>query len=174
LAIGKFSAKISYNSSATSAQVAKAMAAAANATGSPVKATVSGDSVKFTSVATGTPGNLSYAITGTADFSASPANGALSGGTYKETIVKYDGGTAVATVGKNTVTVDWGKGSTPESIAGDVATALNSVSGGEYDATASGGVVTIALMKSGTMPARSIKMTETRGFKPSSFTAGMQ
>lgn len=174
LAIGKFSAKISYNSSATSAQVAKAMAAAANATGSPVKATVSGDSVKFTSVATGTPGNLSYAITGTADFSASPANGTLSGGTYKETIVKYDGGTAVATVGKNTVTVDWGKGSTPESIAGDVATALNSVSGGEYDATASGGVVTIALMKSGTMPARSIKMTETRGFKPSSFTAGMQ
>ena len=174
LAIGKFKTSVPYDSTATSADVAKAMADAANATGSPVSATVSGDQVTFTSVAKGKVGNLPYAITGTKDFSASPAKGALSGGAPEQTTITYDAGSADATVGKNVVSVDWGQGSTPESIAIDLATALNNVSKGSYTATASGDTVTIALTKSGPKPGENVKVKDKMGFKPSSFTATMK
>jgi hypothetical protein len=174
LAIGTFKAKVSYDSTATIGVVVKAMAAAATATGSPVTATVSGNTVTFTSVVKGKVGNLPYVITGTKDFSASPAKGALSGGAPEQKITTYDAGTTVATVGKNVVSVGWGKGSTPDSIANGLATALNNVSNGSYTATASAGVVTIAITKSGPKPAESVTVKEKMGFNPSSFAASIK
>lgn len=174
LTVGKFNAKVFYDSTATTNEVAEAMAEAANAKGSPMTAKVRGETVTFTSVVKGKAGNLAYDITGTTDFSASPAKGALSGGAAEQTTKKYDAGTAEAAVGKDAVSVDWGKGSTPESIANDLATALNKVSKGSYSAKASGGTVTIAMTKSGSKPAESVKVKDTMGFKPSSFTAGVK
>jgi hypothetical protein len=169
--VGGFKASAAYTANFTSAEVAAALGAAANASGSPVTATVSGSQVAFTSKVTGIAGNLAYSTVGTADFTASPSSGSLTGGAPAVTTTGYDGGSVDATVGSVAATANWGKGSTAQSIAGALAASLNAASKGAFTASASGGTVTIVPAQNSTLPGVTATVSDKMGFNPASFSA---
>lgn len=165
-----FEALATYDETATSATVAKALAAAANSPGSPVTATVKGDVVTLKSVAAGASGNLAYTASANSDFTVSPSSGSLAGGTDEVTTVKYDGG--IVSVGVNAVTAftRWGRYSTPQTLAIALAKSLNSSANGAFTASVNDSKITIA-PTSGNGLNVTTSAVDTKGFSPPSFAA---
>jgi len=172
LAVGGFSTSAAYTATATSAQVAAALAAGANVSNSPVIAAVSGSQLKLTSKVTGLAGNLAYSVLQTADFSVSPSPGSLAGGGPAVKTTEYDSGSVDATVGTVAASTSWGKGSTPGTIASSLAASLNTAGNGAFTATASGASVTIVpTNKSSSKPNVTASVRDKMGFQPVSFAA---
>ncbi len=108
----------------TAAAVATSLAASFNASGSsPVVATVSGETVTFTSKVTGSvtnyPLSTSTTIDDTTDFSSSPfsfsavSGSAMTGGANAVYITLYDAGMTTVTVNGHSTAASWGQSSTP-------------------------------------------------------------
>jgi len=173
LTVGGFKVTASYNDKATGATVAKALAAAANASKSPVTATVSGDVVTLKSKVAGTAGNIAFSTAGSSDFAITPKKGSLAGGTNEITTTEYDAGSVDAAVGSVKASSSWGKASTAETIAGDLASSLNKAANSAFTATAKGNVITItpAAKESKSAASVTVSVNDTKGFKPPSFTA---
>jgi len=169
LTVGGFKANASYTSSDTSATVAKALAAAVNVSGSPAIATVNGATIHLTSKVAGKSGNIAYSVAGTADFAGSPAKGSLAGGAPATKNTTYDGGSVDASVGSVAASASWGKGSTPQTIATALASALTAAGKGTFVAASSGSDVTITPKKSGPKPAVNASVNDKMGFSPTSF-----
>jgi hypothetical protein len=176
LTVGGFKAEAWYSDTATIDTVAKALARAANALGSPVTATVSGDVVKLTSKVAGKAGNIAYTTINSADFALAPSTGSLTGGVNEETKTEYDSGSIDAAIGGVTASTKWGEASTLQTIAGDVAAALNSAAKGALTASAKGDTVTIVPVpnKSGSKPSTTVSVKDEMGFDPASFAAAMK
>ena len=172
LTIGAFKATASYDDSATSVTVAKALAAAANVWGSPVKATATGNFVTLTTLVAGASANMTYTATNNKDFVIGPSTGALTGGANAMTTTKYDGGTIDVAVGTVTASSNWGKASTPQSIAGALAVSLNTAGNGAFTATAKGNtIIILPSTKAPTSLDVSVNVNDAKGFTPPSFTA---
>jgi phage tail sheath gpL-like len=151
--------------------VAKALAAAANVSGSPVTAKVSGDSIALTSTTAGTAGNIAYTATDSSDFTVSPGSGSLSGGVNAGTTDEYDAGTVQAMVGGITASSNWGKTSTDETLAKALASSLNALAKGAFTATASQNTVTITPAPGNSVPGVTANVEDSMGFSPASFAA---
>jgi hypothetical protein len=171
LTVGGFTASASYKSDATALGVAKALAAAANVSGSPVTAKVSGDSIALTSTTAGTAGNIAYTATDSSDFTVSPGSGSLSGGVNAGTTDEYDAGTVQAIVGGITASSNWGKTSTDETLAKALASSLNALAKGAFTATASQNTVTITPAPGNSVPGVTANVEDSMGFSPASFAA---
>ena len=171
ITVGTYTAKVSYNSKATNLTIAKALAAALNATGSPVTAKSDGGLITLTSTTPGTAGNLAYTVKADTNFAMTPATGSLTGGKDEITTTVYDSGKIVATVGTATASATWGAASTPQTIAKKLAAELNAASAGLFKAAVSGSTITITPTGSGSNPAMSVNVTDAKGFTPASFTA---
>jgi hypothetical protein len=170
LTVGGFKVEASYDDQATSATIAKALAAAANVAKSPVTASVSEDTVDFTSKKTGTAGNLAFTASDSGDFALSPGKGSLTGGANEVTTTEYDAGSVDAAVGNAKASSNWGKGSTAKAIAADLASSLNAEGKGAFTATAKDDVITITT-KSGSTPSVAAGVKDEKGFDPASFAA---
>lgn len=171
LTIGGFTAAASYTSTANNITVAKALAAAANVSGSPVIATVSGDTIGLISKIAGTAGNMAYAATNNKDFTITPGSSSLSGGANAVSTTDYDAGSVNAAVGNVAASATWGKPGTSDTIATALAASLNTAAQGAFTATASGGVVTLTPASGTTLPSVSVSVKDGAGFNPASFTA---
>jgi len=175
LTVHGFRATASYNSTATNQTVAQALAAAANAAGSPVTAKASANTVTLTYKTAGTVGNTAaYTATGSSDFTITPRAGLLSGGVNASTITEYDAGATEAAVGGVTVSSKWGKTSTSETIAAALAASMNLAGKGSYTATASGGAITITPASGKSAPSVSVGVKDSMGFNPASFSASAE
>jgi len=175
LTVHGFRATASYNSTATNQTVAQALAAAANAAGSPVTAKASMNTVTLTYKTAGTVGNTAaYTATGSSDFTITPRAGLLSGGVNASTITEYDAGATEAAVGGVTVSSKWGKTSTSETIAAALAASMNLAGKGSYTATASGGAITITPASGKSAPSVSVGVKDSMGFNPASFSASAE
>ena len=128
--IDGFSATAIYESGSTDATVAAYLATALNASGSPVTASSSGGVVTITSLATGPSGDYSYSITNGADFSGSGSD-ILTGGANGS--VTYDAGTISVSAGTVMANASWQAGSTAQTIASAIASALTA--SGSFTAT---------------------------------------
>jgi len=172
LTVGGYRAVASYNSTATSHMIAVSLAAAANTSASPVTAAASGNIVTFKYKVAGAAGNVSYAATDSRDFTVSAQTGSLSGGADAVTTTKYDGGSVSASVGNITASSNWGKTSTPQSMASGLAASLNSAAKGAFTASANGSDITIApAPNTPSTPTVTVNLNDTKGFTPPSFTA---
>jgi hypothetical protein len=169
--VGGFTAEAYYGKAATDATVAKALSAKLNVSGSPVKASVSGNALTLTSRSAGTIGNLPFTTTGTRDFGFAPKTGSMTGGADAQTSTKYDAGSVAATVGTATGTTKWGKASSRKSIATALANALNAASGGAFTASATNNIVTIIPNGNSPSPSITVVVQDTGGFSPASFAA---
>jgi hypothetical protein len=173
LTISGFRVVAAYTDTATPLSIAKALAAAANVSGSPVTAQVNGSVVRLTSKVTGAAGNLSYTTSNTRDFAIAPNQGALTGGTDAVTKTVYDGGTLSASVGTVTALAKWSKGSTRNTIASALTSSLNTAGAGVFTATVSGNTITITLVSNsgGSPPPVTVDVKDSMGFSPASFAA---
>jgi RHS repeat-associated protein len=165
-----FTGSYSYGSGSTDPSVAAGLAAALNASGSPVTATASNKTVTITSIATGLSSNYPFTISngiasdGYSDFSANSTSSALTGGWTAGTF--YDTGTiSVAVSDLMTAQVNWVQGSTPSNLAATLAASINGLEGipgsscptaaqiasatGYVSACASGGTVTLTSLSKG-------------------------
>lgn len=168
--IDGFEATVGYGSSTTDASLASAFASALNGSG-VVTASASNNVVTMTSVATGPNSNYSYTITNGADFSASTTSSALSGGASGAAI--YDAGTISVTVNGNTSTVSWGNGSTSQSIASAIASAMQTQDSGFLTVSASGATIALTSTQAGAIANWAISSSATYDsahFSSSSFS----
>jgi hypothetical protein len=171
--VGTFQATASYPVGATGAIAARAIVAALNVTGSPVKATASGSVVTLKSIAAGSAGNRALVTTGDAKFGIVKSGTTLTGGKAATTTIKYDAGKVNVATGGVTASATWGSKGTPQSIAVALAASINKVAPTLWTASASGGVVKLTSVP--TTPASiGVNVTDTVGFAPTSFAAAMQ
>lgn len=171
LTVGGFKAEAAYTDTATSQSVATALAAAANASASPVTATVSGDVINLKSKKTGTVGNLAYVIANSTDFAVTPQKSSLTGGADAVTTTEYDDGSVDAAVGSVRASSHWGKGSTPQTIAKQLASSLNTAGNGAFTASANGSAVMITPAANNSVPSVTVGVSDAKGFTPPSFAA---
>jgi RHS repeat-associated protein len=178
--VDNFTATANYGQGSTTSTLTTALAAALNASNSPVTAKASGSRLTITSKASGPSGDYSYTTsavyvvswtgTNTPDFSAG-TNGSLAGGANGPTI--YDSGTISATVNNAIATVSFGQGSTTSTIASALASALQSQAGSFLSASASGGTVTLQSLATGSNVNWTINTSytyNTQNFSSSSFS----
>jgi RHS repeat-associated protein len=137
--VNGFSVTTNTGAGSTDPSVAAAIATALNTTGSPVSATSSGNLVTITTLATGPNTNYNVSISNSGDFTGTVSTGTLAGGALGP--VQADSGTVSVTVNGQTTTVPWGQGSTTQSIASSLASALQAQAGGFLNAAANGGAV---------------------------------
>jgi len=78
--LGAFKATVPHTPGAATGAVVENLVQALNATGSPVKATASGDLISLVSKSTGTAANLAFTVTGDSKFVLSGSGKALTGG----------------------------------------------------------------------------------------------
>jgi RHS repeat-associated protein len=131
--------------------VADSLAAVLNAATSPVTAvvsaggTASGASVVLTAKASGTGENgpISLTLVGTPVTAAAAS---MSGGGGSN----YDAGSVTANVAGSSVATSYGPGSTPQSVAQGLATAINGASLGVTASAGSAGALTITASQTGT------------------------
>jgi RHS repeat-associated protein len=126
----------------TPTSIAQSLATSFTSLGFP--ATSSGGSVTVQSNATGLSGNYLFTVLNDSDFyvsNSSSFTGGWTAGTY------YDTGTLTAQVSGTQVEVPWTQGSTPLSLATNLASAINSAAGGFVTASASSGAGNTATVK---------------------------
>ena len=144
--IDGFTASVSYGLGSTDAALASQLAAGLNMSGSPVTASASGSAIIVTAIATGPSSNYPVSIS-SGDFTVSDLYSTLTGGQGGGTPV-YDAGTASATITGNggswTATANWRQGSTANSLASSLASAINAVGGIPVTASASGSTVNLS------------------------------
>jgi RHS repeat-associated protein len=154
---GFTTAPASYYQSSTTASIAASLASALNASGSPVTASSSGNTVTMTAKVTGAASDYPVSVSvsyDTQDFSHASftASGpsALSGGANATYTTIYDSGTSTTTVNGHADTVSWsGSGTTTSSIASALASNINADSGASVTATASGSTVSMTAKTTG-------------------------
>ena len=129
----QYTASAPYGQSTTDATLASSLASALTATGLVI-ATSSGNTVTMTSSAIGAIGNYPFSITNGADFDGSSTSGmALTGGLT----AAFDTGTVTVNVtGLPAMTVNWGSGDSPDSLARRLVSAING--SGALNATTNG------------------------------------
>jgi hypothetical protein len=141
--VGGFTKAVTVPSGTAINDAATMLAAQLNAAGSPVKAVASGPVVNLTSVTTGSSANLPLSAFVIGKYQVTPSGKALTGGQSASTVTNYDSGTVQVTTHGVTASAPWGSASTPESIATALAAAINQIAGSYWNATASGGAVTL-------------------------------
>jgi len=103
-------------------------------------------------------------------FTVKPSKGSLSGGADGGMLTQFDAGSVDATVGAISVSSKWGQADTPQTIAGSLATSLNSAANGTFTATATGSSVTITpTANQSKAPAVAARVNDKMGFNPASF-----
>jgi RHS repeat-associated protein len=167
-----FTATVSYASGSTDQTIVTALANALNATGSPVSAAGSSNVLTMTSIATGTAANYPLSLSNGADFSGTDSGAALSGGAAGPVI--DDAGSVSVTVNGSTITVPWQEGSTAQSIATNLVSALQSADGSLLTVSLSGTTVLLASKQTGTAANMAISTSvayNSTTFKSASFSA---
>jgi RHS repeat-associated protein len=146
--INGFVAKGAYGSGSTDPTVAAALAAALNATGTPVVASSTNNVVTMTSIAAGTAANYGYSISNGTDFAGTDSGSTLIGGTAGPVI--YDAGTITVTLNGTQASVPYNSASTPQSLASALGTALQSADGGVVMVSPSGSGIGLTSIQTGT------------------------
>jgi len=166
----------------TAATVAGSLACAFhNDAASPVDAPcpMSGATVNLTARAAGAATNYSLSTSASSQagsFNASPSGATLTGGTDNQFSPFYDHGTVSLTVNGHIVTpaTSWGQGSTPATIASDLATKVQADPGSQVNAVASGSSITLTARTTGAgtnYTVSSVVSYDTANFVSSSFAA---
>ena len=151
-------ASTSYGFGTTNSQIAQNLASSINSATTLVKASYSGATLTLKATAVGTSGNgiavtTSSVTTQTSyysgpSFNASPASTTTSGGTNVTPNV-YDAGTVQAVIGGTTVNVTFNSTSTPQSIASQMASAIQTALGTTITAKSDGDINVLVSDSSG-------------------------
>jgi len=138
----------------TDAQLAASLASAISSSGAPVSAVSAGSTVIVTANSTGPASDYPFTISNSGGGYGVSENvpytsigGSLTGGV---TANPSDSGTVTVTISGDLVSVPFGAGSTPSSIAAALAAAINTQDGSYISASSSGGVVTLHSLVGGT------------------------
>ncbi len=148
VSVDGFVATASYGVISSDATLATALATALSASGSPVTAMSSNNVITMTSIATGTTADYPYSVSNGADFSGTDAGAALTGGVSGAII--YDSGSVSVTVNGSTVTVPWQEGSSAQTIASGLLSALQSADGSFLTVNLSGTTLSLTSKQTGT------------------------
>lgn len=151
ITVNGFQASTSYVQNSTTSLIANALWSILNGSSSPVKATVSGNTITLTAKATGASTNYtlsSISSTSEGQYFANPSfwgtrsGSTLTGGANAGTL--YDSGTVSVTVGAFQATASYSQSTNnnPTSLASSLATAFN-VGGSPVNASANLGVLTL-------------------------------
>jgi RHS repeat-associated protein len=149
-----YQAVAGFGNDESDAALASTLAAVINSSGGPVSATVSGNAVTVTAIATtafpqatGPSTNYPFTISNSSAGYDAASNvpygqigGNLAGG---DTANPSDSGTVSVNIAGTVTTVNYGAGSTTSTVAGALAAAINSQDGGFITATPSGGAVSL-------------------------------
>jgi RHS repeat-associated protein len=145
-----------YTIRSTASSVASSLASGFNVSASPVNASVSGATVTLTAKATGASTNYvvtsSSATNDPADFGGpsfwtNPASFNLTGGHDATSSTVYDAGNVVVTINSKSSTASWGQGSTSQTLAAAISSAINANDSGFLTASASGSVVSLTSLQ---------------------------
>ncbi|HTW80609.1 MAG TPA: hypothetical protein VME23_13770, partial [Terracidiphilus sp.] len=166
-----------YGQNFTTSTVATNLAAVIN-NGSLVTATANGSTISLTARTTGSSTNYSLSVssaTSNPQYFSSPSftlgesGSSLTGGSNGST--SYDTGTITASVNGVYASANWGQGSTPNTIASALASAIQNAAGSFLSASSNGGVVTLTSTSSGYWPI-SVSVNDTNpNFSSASFSA---
>ena len=186
ISVGGFVASTTYDTGSSAPSLATSLGTALSSSSSPVIASVQGSTITVTSKATGTPANLSFSWSGTiaqggcskgckntSDFTIALSGSALNGGGDGSHLV-YDSGSITASVGTVTVSVPWGQGSTAETIASSLASAISGAAGDIVSVTTAGSTIALTTIGAGNQANTPIAVSVTfdsSDFPTSSFTA---
>lgn len=162
-----FTATASYKALSTDATITTALATALSVSGSPVTATASSNVLTMTSIATGTAADYPFSVSNGTDFDGTDSGAALTGGVSGPVI--YDAGSVSVTVNGTTTTVPWQEGSTAQSVATNLASALQSADGSLLTASLSGTTVLLVSKQTGT--AADMTITTSVAYNSTSFNS---
>ena len=167
--VNGFVASGGYGSGSTSGTVAANLAAQLNVAGSPVTATVSGNVVTLTSVATGTAANYTFSTTTSSDFSGTDSGPTLTGGAAG---LVADTGTITVVIDGISAGVNWGSTSTVANLASSLASAINTAASSVVRATPNATSVSLVSTTTGasvnyTVLASATDTNSGGGFSPS-------
>jgi RHS repeat-associated protein len=181
LTLNGYGKSVSYGQNSSQQTIAADLAAAFNSDGnSPVTAGSSGSNVTFTAKQAGAGTNYGFTSSSSTNsgyfsgtsFTLSPGSGSLGGGQDNQYSTTYDVGTITVTVNGYPKSISFGQGSSSNTLASSLASALTNDASSPVTATVSGSVITLTTRQVGggvDFPLETSTSYDTAHFSQSSF-----